>query len=111
MTGYDLCWLQSIPVEWSDRHLSRRNQSLILRIKDKTWDTRYNYTARNCGGISAGWRKFALDNCLLESDVCLFSPGGIINDATVLDVTIFRTEDSVMPAVPMASLPASEEFF
>ncbi|PKI48666.1 hypothetical protein CRG98_030953 [Punica granatum] len=99
---------QSIPVQWADKHLGRCHQNIILRVKDKTWKTRYNYTSRNCGGISGGWRSFALDNYLQESDVCLFDLGDSIDGTVVLDVTIFRAIESVIPAVPEASAPPAE---
>lgn len=72
-------------------HLAPENQDIILRIEKTCWRTRFNYNkVRRVGGLSSGWKYFAVDNNLEEFDVCLFVPGAPIGDTFVLNVTIFR---------------------
>ncbi|GFS33162.1 hypothetical protein Acr_00g0026700 [Actinidia rufa] len=84
----------SIPSEWALSHLPRKNQQVILRMKEKTWRANFNYKAYG-GGLTGGWRNFAFENNLEEFDVCLFELAGGATDAIVMDVSIFRVIDEV----------------
>lgn len=95
-----------IPSERLTDHLSSENQDIFLRCNNDTWRTRYNfYPSRRYGGITGGWKHFALDNNLEEFDVCLFKPAAdTIEDTVVLDVSIFRVVQEITP--PTLSTPA-----
>ncbi|KAJ9166162.1 hypothetical protein P3X46_020948 [Hevea brasiliensis] len=82
----------SIPSAWTSKNLrSLEKQDVILRTKENTWHTKFYYQkSKNSGGLSSGWKSFALANDLQEFDVCVFEPGSPVNDAIVLDVNIFR---------------------
>jgi hypothetical protein len=97
---------QYIPSERLTDHLSSENQDIFLRCNNDTWRTRYNfYPSRRYGGITGGWKHFALDNNLEEFDVCLFKPAAdTIEDTVVLDVSIFRVVQEITP--PTLSTPA-----
>jgi hypothetical protein len=86
------CFIQVIPSAWSTRHFrTLEKKVVILRVKENTWNTNFlYYKSKNSGGLSSGWKSFALDNNLQEFDVCLFEPSGTINNSFVLDVNIFR---------------------
>lgn len=81
-----------IPSAWSTRHFrTLEKKVVILRVKENTWNTNFlYYKSKNSGGLSSGWKSFALDNNLQEFDVCLFEPSGTMNNSFVLDVNIFR---------------------
>lgn len=81
-----------IPSAWSTRHFrTLEKKVVILRVKENTWNTNFlYYKSKNSGGLSSGWKSFALDNNLQEFDVCLFEPSGTMNYSFVLDVNIFR---------------------
>ncbi|KAI4336932.1 hypothetical protein L6164_015402 [Bauhinia variegata] len=81
----------SIPSKWNAEHLPQQNQDVILRVGKSEWIARYSYGhSRGTGGFSRGWKHFALDNNLEEFDVCVFKPAGKMNNALILDVSIFR---------------------
>jgi hypothetical protein len=86
------CFIQVIPSAWSTRHFrTLEKKVVILRVKENTWNTNFlYYKSKNSGGLSSGWKSFALDNNLQEFDVCLFEPSGTMNNSFVLDVNIFR---------------------
>lgn len=92
--GYVLwcCFFQSIPSAWTTKHLrSLEKQDVILRTKENTWHTKFYYQkSKNSGGLSSGWKSFALSNDLQEFDVCVFEPGIPVDNAVVLDVNIIR---------------------
>ncbi|KAG5543344.1 hypothetical protein RHGRI_016167 [Rhododendron griersonianum] len=88
----------SIPSEWVLSHLPRKGKDVTLRVKkkEKTWHARYSgIVGSRARGLSGGWKDFAFDNNLEESDVCLFELSSGIHDDIVMDVSIFRvvTED------------------
>ncbi|KDP38418.1 hypothetical protein JCGZ_04343 [Jatropha curcas] len=82
----------SIPSAWMSKHLSTlEKQDVILRVKENTWNTKFYYQrSKNSGGLSSGWKNFAIANDLNEFDVLVFEPASPVNDAIVLDVNIFR---------------------
>ncbi|XP_050233959.1 B3 domain-containing protein REM16-like isoform X2 [Mercurialis annua] len=82
----------SIPSGWASKHLnSLEKQDVILRRKDNQWATKFYYQkSKNSGGLSGGWKNFAMANDLQEFDVCIFEPGGKTHDTVILDVNIFR---------------------
>lgn len=98
-------FFMSIPTEWSNGHLSRKIQDVILRVGEKTWNVRIAYRARN-GGLLGGWKKFAVENFLEEFDVCLFELASGGNGLVVLDVKIFRVVEEVVPPTRLARSPA-----
>ncbi|KAJ6404831.1 hypothetical protein OIU84_012911 [Salix udensis] len=82
-----------IPSAWIVKRIPiKGNQDVILRFKDRAWHTRFFYhkSRDNNGGLSAGWKKFALDNKLHEFDVCVFEPLDLVNCPIILNVNIFR---------------------
>ncbi|KAI6688212.1 hypothetical protein NL676_025040 [Syzygium grande] len=87
----------SIPTDWATANMDRRNQDLILRVGEGTWHARYRLTGRGSGGLSSGWKNFALENNLEQSDVCLFNLANNIDKNIILDVTIFRVVEDVVP--------------
>lgn len=91
---YILCCIimQAIPSAWIVKRIPiKGNQDVILRFKDRAWHTRFFYhKSRDNGGLSAGWKKFALDNKLHEFDVCVFEPLDLVNCPIILNVNIFR---------------------
>lgn len=101
----DLCTTQSIPTDWATANMDRRNQDLILRVGEGTWRARYRLTGRGSGGLSSGWKNFALENNLEQSDVCLFNLANDIDKNIILDVTIFRVVEDVVPLTLVTSLP------
>lgn len=93
------CFMQAIPSAWLATHLPiKGNQDVILRFKDRAWHTRFFYhKSRNNGGLTGGWKKFALDNNLHEFDVCVFEPLDLVNYPIILNVSIFRVVEEVSP--------------
>ncbi|KAF5740725.1 B3 domain-containing protein REM16-like isoform X1 [Tripterygium wilfordii] len=91
-----------IPSWWMNKHLSLKNQDLILRVNEDTWQVTFRYVySRGHGGLSTGWKNFALDNKLDEFDVCVFEPSSPLNNCVVLDVKIFRVVPEVQPLTPV----------
>ncbi|KAJ6685941.1 BINDING PROTEIN putative-RELATED [Salix purpurea] len=84
--------LAAIPSAWIVKRIPiKGNQDVILCFKDRAWHTRFFYhKSRDNGGLSAGWKKFALDNKLHEFDVCVFEPLDLVNCPIILNVNIFR---------------------
>lgn len=82
----------SIPALWMSKNLtSLEKQDVILRMKDNIWKTKFYYQkSKNSGGLSSGWKGFAMANELQEFDVCVFEPANRVNNTIVLDVNIFR---------------------
>lgn len=81
------------------------SQDVILRHDDKTWNTKYIFwRPRSTGGISGGWKSFALDNNLELYDVCVFSPARLEIQPIILDVTIFRVVNEVAPLNQVAMI-------
>ncbi|GAB4855322.1 hypothetical protein Ancab_023941 [Ancistrocladus abbreviatus] len=92
----------TIPAEWMNKHLSKQNQAVTLQMGDKTWAARFNYDHhRGGGGLSSGWKAFALENFLEEFDVCLFKLASQKDEPVVLEVTIFRVVPEVMAPTPV----------
>lgn len=92
-------FFMAIPSSWLATHLPiKGNQDVILRFKDQAWHTRFFYhKSRNNGGLTAGWKKFALDNNLHEFDVCVFEPLDLVNYPIILNVSIFRVVEEASP--------------
>ncbi|KAL3603871.1 hypothetical protein D5086_004730 [Populus alba] len=92
-------FFMAIPSAWLATHLPvKGNQDVILRFKDQAWHTRFFYhKSRNNGGLTAGWKKFALDNNLHEFDVCVFEPLDLVNYPIILNVSIFRVVEEASP--------------
>lgn len=100
-----LC-LQSIPAVWAAIHLPGKAHDVVLRVPDNThtWTTKYYNRGRGCG-FSGGWKDFAIENFLEESDVCLFKIASETNiDSVVMDVTIFRVVKEVVAATRLNPL-------
>ncbi|TKY57765.1 B3 domain-containing protein REM16 [Spatholobus suberectus] len=93
----------SIPNKWIGDHVSPSSQDVILRMGKGEWIARYSYhTIRHTGGLSGGWKHFALDNNLEEYDVCVFKPAGQMNNTLVIDVTLFRVVEEIVPPTAMS---------
>lgn len=93
-------FFMSIPAAWAAIHLPGKAHDVVLRVPDNThtWTTKYYKRGRGCG-FSGGWKDFAIENFLEESDVCLFKIASETNiDSVVMDVTIFRVVKEVVAA-------------
>ncbi|KAL3514573.1 hypothetical protein ACH5RR_027290 [Cinchona calisaya] len=86
----------SIPSEWAKAHLPNKSQDLTLQVKDKTWKVRF-YKRDYGGGLAGGWKRFVDENFLEEFDVCLFNLVTKTKDAIIMDVSIFRVVEDVIP--------------
>lgn len=96
----------AIPASWMSKYLTLENQDVILRLNEKTWITRFQFCKPRCsGGLSGGWKNFAVDNHLDEFDVCVFSPDNPGTKPMVLNVSIFRVVNAAVPLTQVA--PAS----
>ncbi|GAY39430.1 hypothetical protein CUMW_044310 [Citrus unshiu] len=96
----------AIPASWMSKYLTLENQDVILRLNEKTWITRFQFCKPRCsGGLSGGWKNFAVDNHLDEFDVCVFGPDNPGTKPMVLNVSIFRVVNAVVPLTQVA--PAS----
>ncbi|CAN1323700.1 B3 domain-containing protein REM16 [Linum perenne] len=82
----------SIPCGWMNKHLNMLlKHPVSLKMNGKTWNTRFVYQqARKSGGLSAGWRSFAVDNNLQEFDVCVFNPEAPFHTSMSLNVNVVR---------------------
>ncbi|XP_021742735.1 uncharacterized protein LOC110708817 [Chenopodium quinoa] len=93
-----------IPAKWMQQHLPCRNQEVILRVGKKVWHTSLTTYSKKDASISTGWKKFALDNSLEESDVLVFK---LVNQkdkaSAVMDVNIFRVIEKTTPPLPVMS--------
>ncbi|KAL2907165.1 B3 domain-containing protein REM16 [Bienertia sinuspersici] len=89
---YENSFIASVTKDWKLRRSLRNGQEVILQLKmekEKKWVCRFCWTEYNVG-LQGGWKKFALDNRLAVSDVCLFIPVQVNNGKCILDVLIFR---------------------
>ncbi|CAN0898147.1 B3 domain-containing protein Os06g0112300 [Linum grandiflorum] len=63
-----------IPGDFSEKHIDESDDSVILKMGNKTWNVKLNRQ----GGkfrypkLSAGWFQFARDNSLRVGDTCVF---------------------------------------
>ncbi|KAE9600057.1 hypothetical protein Lal_00045912 [Lupinus albus] len=88
----------SIPNKWIFEHISPTSQNVILRVGGTEWLAKYSlHNIRHTGGLTGGWKHFALDNNLEEFDVCVLEPAGEINNTLILDVSIFRVVEEITP--------------
>ncbi|CAN1163806.1 B3 domain-containing protein REM16 [Linum perenne] len=85
-------FFMSIPCGWMNKHLNMLlKHPVSLKMNGKTWNTRFVYQqARKSGGLSAGWRSFAVDNNLQEFDVCVFNPEAPFHTSMSLNVNVVR---------------------
>ncbi|GLT92200.1 hypothetical protein SLE2022_100510 [Rubroshorea leprosula] len=91
-------YFMAIPVGWMSRFMALELQDVILRLNDNRWQTRFTYyTSRGYGGLTAGWRNFAMDNNLDEHDVCVFECANPASKPLILDVKIFPVLQAVLP--------------
>ncbi|CAJ1972637.1 unnamed protein product [Sphenostylis stenocarpa] len=94
----------SMPNKWIGEHIPPMSQDVILRMGKGEWIARYSYhNIRHTGGLTGGWKHFALDNNLEEFDVCVFKPAGQMNDTLVIDMTIFRVVQEIVPLSAVSS--------
>ncbi|XP_074311478.1 B3 domain-containing protein REM16-like [Silene latifolia] len=103
-TGVYKRFYLSIPAEWVSKNLPNRHKEVILRVGEKTWVTMFHYYGRrgHTGGLATGWKNFAIQNNLEDSDVCVFKPATKKDDATlILDVEIFRVVQEITPLTPL----------
>ncbi|XP_047152756.1 B3 domain-containing protein REM16 [Vigna umbellata] len=93
----------SMPNKWIGEHIPPMSQDVILRMDKGEWVARYSYhNIRHTGGLTGGWKHFVLDNNLEEYDVCVFKPAGQMNDNLVLDMSIFRVVEEIVPLSVMS---------
>ncbi|KAK9691691.1 hypothetical protein RND81_09G212400 [Saponaria officinalis] len=103
-TGVYKRFYLNIPADWVHKNLSCQHQKVVLRVGEKTWVGMFhNYGRRgHSGGLATGWKNFALQNNLEDSDVCLFKPASEKDDSTlILDVEIFRVVQETTPLTPL----------
>lgn len=87
----------SIPSKWLAEHLSPHSEDVILRSGGNEWLAKYSYEhGRRTGGLTGGWKQFALDNNLEEFDVCVFELVGQ-KKPLIMDVTVFRVVEECSP--------------
>ncbi|KAI9113204.1 hypothetical protein K1719_015729 [Acacia pycnantha] len=87
----------SIPSKWLAEHLSPYSEDVILRMGGNEWRAKYSFEhGRRTGGLTGGWKQFAVDNNLEEFDVCVFELIGQ-SKPLIMDVTIFRVVEEVTP--------------
>ncbi|KAK7310472.1 hypothetical protein RJT34_08024 [Clitoria ternatea] len=97
-------FFMAIPTKWMADHISVTSQDVILRMGKGEWVAKYSFHAiRNTGGLTGGWKHFTLDNNLEEYDVCVFKPAGHMNNTLVLDVSIFRVVEEIVPLTAIGS--------
>ncbi|MED6194698.1 hypothetical protein PIB30_030887 [Stylosanthes scabra] len=100
----------SVPNKWILQHIPPRTQDIILRVVHSEWLAKYSYhNPRNTGGLSGGWKRFTLDNNLEEYDVCVFRPGGLMNNTLILDVNIFRVVEEIKPLTQVRAAGSSKK--
>ncbi|XP_015884746.3 B3 domain-containing protein REM16 [Ziziphus jujuba] len=93
-----------LPSGWVSNHMALQNQDVILRIGKSCWRTKFTYNrTRRVGGITCGWKFFAVDNNLEEFDACVFEPGIPLSNTFVLDVKIFRVVEDFTPPTGTSS--------
>lgn len=95
-------FFMSIPNEWKPKLVFRKGEEVILQVEEKTWVCKF-CSCRSHGGFQGGWKRFACENYLEEFDVCLFVPAGRNNGMYVLNVSIFRVVQEVIPPTPITS--------
>ncbi|KAH9615782.1 hypothetical protein KSS87_015158 [Heliosperma pusillum] len=103
-TGVYKRFYLNIPAEWMHKNLPGRHKEVVLRVGEKTWVTMFHYYGQrgHSGGLATGWKNFAIQNNLEDSDVCVFKPATNKDDATlVLDVEIFRVVQEITPLTPL----------
>ncbi|XP_058731657.1 uncharacterized protein LOC131603372 [Vicia villosa] len=94
----------SFPNKWRINHLSSSSQNVILRMGKIEWLGKYRYhKTRSNGGLTGGWKHFALENNLEEFDVCLFKPAGHMDKTLILEMTIFRVVEEITPLTAVNS--------
>ncbi|XP_027368166.1 B3 domain-containing protein REM16 [Abrus precatorius] len=94
----------SLQLKWMAQLTPSGSQELILRMGMGEWLAKFTvHNCRNSGGLTRGWKQFALDNNLEEFDVCVFEPAGHMNNVLVLDVTIFRVVEEIVPVTAATS--------
>ncbi|XP_004499104.3 B3 domain-containing protein REM16-like [Cicer arietinum] len=94
----------SFPNKWILSYISPSSQEVILRMGEGEWIAKYCYhNIRNNGGLTGGWKYFALDNNLEEFDVCLFKPSGHLMDRLIIEMSIFRVVEEITPLTAMSS--------
>lgn len=70
----------------------------------KEWPAKYSYEhGRRTGGLTGGWKHFAVDNNLEESDVCVFNLVDNLHKPFILEVQIFRVVEELTPLDRMDS--------
>ncbi|GKV29811.1 hypothetical protein SLEP1_g38703 [Rubroshorea leprosula] len=89
-----------ITSKWFKDHFLNGSQYVILRVNEKMWRVRVDCAySRTHGWFNDGWKFFSLQNCLEESDVCVFTPAKQnVNHTFTLDVSIFRVVQETTPA-------------
>lgn len=60
----------------------------------------------NSDGVIGGWKDFALEKTLEESDVCLFVLASGIHDDIVMDFSIFRVVIEVSALIRVSRSPS-----
>ncbi|XP_057550196.1 B3 domain-containing protein REM16-like isoform X2 [Amaranthus tricolor] len=91
----------TVPAAWQSKRRLRNLQEVILRVGEKTWHTTFLCYGKK-GGLSAGWKTFALDNFLEEFDVLVFKPVSRSDEVVMMDVAIFRVVSTISSLIPIA---------
>ncbi|KAF7829723.1 B3 domain-containing protein [Senna tora] len=86
----------SIPSKWITEHLSPYSEDVILRVGEREWPAKFSFEhGRRTGGLTGGWKHFALDNNLEEFDVCVIRLADKTIKPMVMEVQIFRVVEEV----------------
>lgn len=78
---------------------------MILRTEENEWPAKFSFEhVRRTGGLTGGWKHFALDNNLEEFDVCVFKLADKTHKPLIMDVKIFRVVEEFTPLGKMNSV-------
>lgn len=78
--------LQTVPVEFINRHITKDSCRVKLQLPDgEVWPVKC-YINKKCAKFSAGWKNFSKENNLAAGDICGFE----LVKKRLFKVVIFR---------------------
>ncbi|CAI9116624.1 OLC1v1017819C1 [Oldenlandia corymbosa var. corymbosa] len=87
----------SIPAQWARKHLPFQSQykHANLVVEENTWQVKFRRKGNTCG-LGSGWKNFAAENYLEESDALVFGLVNKTTDSITFNVRIFRVVEKNM---------------
>ncbi|KAI9091359.1 hypothetical protein K1719_028170 [Acacia pycnantha] len=83
----------TIPMKWMTEHFPPQSEDVILCVGEIEWLAKFVFEPSRCtGGLTGGWKQFAMDNTLREFDVCVFTQANLGKKPLTLDVKIFKVD-------------------